>query len=184
MPNETNTHVNGKATNGRVRRLQQRIALSFLILGLLLSALSLGAELLGLEFTPGFGIVQMTQLLIGITALTIGGFLYLRTLHPSDAPRSLQADIGVRLAATGLVFIYVAGFADVIGIGTHVEPQFIRPFVGPLQLGGIFLGTISILAGLILYHSSRRMGGASSMEFLLRNGEKGAGEQGSREAGA
>jgi hypothetical protein len=172
MEHETGTPTSGKATNGRVKRLQRRIALVFLILGLLLSALSLGAELLGLEFTPGFGIIQMTQLLVGITSLTIGGFLYLRTRHPSDAPRSLQADIGVRLAATGLVFIYVAGFADVIGIGTHVEPQFIRPFVGPLQLGGIFLGTVTILAGVILYHTSRRMGGASSMEFLLGNGDK------------
>jgi hypothetical protein len=161
----------GPATNGRVKRLQQRIALVFLILGLLLSTLSLGAELLGLEFTPGFGIIQMMQLLIGITALTLGGFLYLRTLHPVNAPRSLQADIGVRLAATGMVFMYVSGFADVIGIGTHVEPQFVRPFVGPLQLGGIFLGTVSILIGVVLYHTSRRMGGASSMEFLLHNGK-------------
>lgn len=162
----------GMTTNGRVKRLQQRIALVFLILGLLLCSLSLGAEILGLEFTPGFGVIQMTQLVIGITLLTIGGFLYLRTLHPSGAPRSLQADIGVRLAATGLVFIYASGFADVIGIGTHVEPNFVRPFVGPLQLVGIFLGTISILIGLVLYHTSRRMGGSSSMEFLLTNGER------------
>ena len=163
----------GVTANGRVKRLQQRIALVFLILGLLLCGISLGAELLGLEFTPGFGIIQMTQLVIGITFLTIGGFLYLRTLHPTNAPRSLQADIGVRLAATGLVFIYASGFADVIGIGTHVEPSFVRPFVGPLQLVGIFLGTVSILIGLVLYHTSRRMGGASSMEFLLNNGKKG-----------
>lgn len=162
----------GTPGNGRVKRLQQRIALVFLLLGLLLCTLSLGAELLGLEFTPGFGIIQMTQLVIGITFMTFGGFLYLRTLHPAGAPRSLQADIGVRLAATGLVFIYVAGFADVIGIGTHVEPNFFRPFVGPLQLVGIFLGTVSILIGVLLYHTSRRMGGSSSMEFLLTNGGK------------
>ena len=153
--------------NNKVIRLQRRIALIFAVLGLLLCAISLGAELLGLEFTPGFGAVQMLQLLLGITCLTVAGFLYLHTLHASDAPRSLQADIGVRLAGTGLVFIYVTGFADLIGIGTHVHPDFARPFVGPLQLGGIFLGTLSIALGLYFYHTSRRLRGASSMEFLM-----------------
>jgi len=155
------------STNGKVIRLQRRIALIFTIVGILLCAVSLGAELLGLEFTPGFGVVQMLQLLLGITCLTVGGFLYLRTLHAANAPRSLQADIGVRLAATGLVFIYVTGFADLIGIGTHVHPDFARPFVGPLQLGGIFVGTVSIALGLYFYHTSRRLRGASSMEFLM-----------------
>ncbi len=162
----TNTEKASSA-NDRVAHLQRRIALIFAILGILLCTISLGAELLGLEFTPGFGAVQMLQLLLGITCLTVAGFLYLRTLHSADAPRSLQADIGVRLAATGLVFIYVTGFADLIGIGTHVHPNFARPFVGPLQLGGIFLGTLSIAVGLYLYHTSRRLRGTSSMEFLM-----------------
>ncbi|MCA9874501.1 MAG: hypothetical protein KC441_12620 [Anaerolineales bacterium] len=164
MSTQTEQSVNG---NGKVIHLQRRMALIFAVLGVLLCTISLGAELLGLEFTPGFGAVQMLQLLLGITSLTVGGFLYLRTLHAPDAPRSLQADIGVRLAATGLVFIYVTGFADLIGIGTHVHPDFARPFVGPLQLGGIFLGTLSIALGLYLYHTSRRLRGASSMEFLM-----------------
>jgi heme/copper-type cytochrome/quinol oxidase subunit 4 len=153
--------------NDKTTRLQRKIALIFFILGVLLSTIALWAELLGLEFTPGFGMVQMLQLLLGITCLTVAMFLYLRTLHAADAPRSLQADIGVRLAATGLVFIYVAGFADLIGIGTHVDPEFARPFVGPLQLGGIFLGTVSILVGMYFYHTSRRLRDASSMEFLM-----------------
>ena len=162
------THTEqGSNANSKAVRLQRRSALVFAVLGILLCTISLGAELLGLEFTPGFGAVQMTQLLFGITFLTVAGFLYLRTLHAAKAPRSLQADIGVRLAATGLVFIYVAGFADLIGIGTHVNPKFARPFVGPLQLGGIFLGTLSIVIGLLLYHSSRRLRGTSSMEFLM-----------------
>ncbi|MBK8985510.1 MAG: hypothetical protein IPM39_05415 [Chloroflexi bacterium] len=153
--------------NDKTIPLQRKIALVFFLLGVLLSAIALGAELLGLEFTPGFGMVQMFQLLLGITCLTVAGFLYLRTLHAADAPRSLQADIGVRLAATGLVFIYVAGFADLIGIGTHVDPEFARPFVGPLQLGGIFLGTVSIVVGMMFYHTSRRLRDTSSLEFLM-----------------
>ena len=78
--------------------------------------------------------------------------------------------IGIRLAATGLVFVYVTGLSDLIGIGTHIEPSFERPFVGPLQLGGLVLGVLSIIIGLLLYHTSRGSRDSSSMEFLVNNG--------------
>jgi hypothetical protein len=61
----------------------------------------------------------------------------------------------VRLGATGLVFAYTLGWADLIGIGTHVNPEFERPFVGPLQLGGLILGMVMIMVGIILYYTSR-----------------------------
>ncbi len=122
---------------------------------------------LGLDLTPGFGIVQMLQLLIGLTLLTLAGFLHMYSLRSPDTPRSLQAYIGIRLAATGLVFAFVSGLADLMGIGTHVEPAFERPFVGPLQLGGLIVGIISITLGMILYHTSRGSRQTSSLEFLL-----------------
>lgn len=158
--------------NNRTIQIRNGITITFFILGILLGGMSLGAEVLGLNITPGFGMVQMFQLLLGLTCLTLAGFLYLMSLQQPDAPRSLQADIGVRLAATGLVFAYAAGFADLIGIGTHVNPDFDRPFVGPLQLGGLFLGGISIVAGMYLYHTSRRLRGSSSMEFLVNGNGK------------
>jgi hypothetical protein len=138
----------------------------------LLLVMSLAADALGLNLTPGFGVVQMVQLLLGITCFTVAAFVYVYGLRPSNAPRSLQADISIRLAATGLVFVYVAGFSDLIGIGTHVTPKFERPFVGPLQLGGIGLGVLSIVVGLILYHTSRGGRPSSSMEFLLNGNDK------------
>lgn len=137
-------------------------------LGLLFSALALLAELLGLDFTPGFGVVQMAQLLLGITCLTLAGFIHIYNLRQPQAPRSLQADIGIRLAATGLVFAYVVGLADLLGIGTHVEPEFVRPYIGPLQLGGIVLGIISIVAGMLLYYTSRGTRPSSLLRFLIR----------------
>jgi hypothetical protein len=142
------------------------------IAGVLLLVMSLAADALGLNLTPGFGVVQMVQLLLGITCFTVAACVYVYGLRPSDAPRSLQADISIRLAATGLVFVYVAGFSDLIGIGTHVTPKFERPFVGPLQLGGIGLGVLSIVVGLILYHTSRGGRPSSSMEFLLNGNDK------------
>lgn len=157
----------------RATRVRNTVTWLLYILGGLLCFLALGAELIGLDFTPGFGIVQIVQLLVGITALTLAVYITLRSLRGPDAPRSLQADIGIRLAATGLVFMYVSGLSDLIQIGTHVMPNFERPYIGPLQLGGLILGLVTIVAGLLLYHTSRGSRDHSSMEFLLQEGENG-----------
>jgi hypothetical protein len=137
-------------------------------LGLLLGALSLLADYIGLDLTPGFGILQMVVLLIGMTCITIALYGYIYGLRGAQAPRSLQADIGIRLGATGLVLAYVAGLADLIGIGTHVEPAFARPYVGPLQIGGISLGILCISVGLYLYYTSRNGDHESSMDFISK----------------
>jgi uncharacterized membrane protein len=164
--NTTNSSkING---DSKVRKVRAALTLALFVLGLVLIVVALGAESLGLDLTPGFGVVQMFQLLIGLTCLTLTAFLYVQSLRPVAAPRSLQADIGVRLAATGLIFAYVAGLADLIGIGTHVMPRFERPFVGIFQFSGLMLAIGMILAGLVLYYTSR--GGKrekSSMEFLV-----------------
>ena len=157
-----------KEQTARIRNVSLLI---LLFLGIILCTMSLGAELIGIDLTPGFGMVQMFQLLLGITFLTITAFIYLKQLRPTGTPRSLQADIGVRLAATGLVFAYVTGLSDLLGIGTHVEPSFERPFVGPLQLGGLTLGVLSIIIGLLLYYTSRGSRDSSSMEFIVNNGK-------------
>lgn len=148
------------------------IVLSLFLVGNVLVIVSLAAEILGLDLTPGFGIVQMVQLLFGLTLLTLAGFLHIYSLRAPGTPRSLQADIGIRLAATGLVFAYVSGLSDLMGIGTHVEPNFERPYVGPLQLGGLVLGIFSITVGMILYHTSRGSRQSSSLEFLLNGSEE------------
>jgi hypothetical protein len=152
-----------------VTRVEVGLSLALFILGLILSVIALGAELVGLDLTPGFGMVQMFQLLLGLTMLTFAGYLRIHSLRPPDAPRSLQADIGIRLGATGLVLAYVCGLADLIGIGTHVQPSFGRPHVGPLQMGGLILGTLMITAGLLLYYTSRGSRESSSLESLLPN---------------
>ena len=152
--------------NDKTAKLRRNVTLLLFGIGLILMTLSLGAEFFGLDLTPGFGMVQMFQLLVGITALTLALFVHINTLR-QQASRSLQADIGVRLAATGLVFAYVTGLSDLISIGTHVEPQFERPFVGPLQLGGLALAVLVIIVGLMLYYTSRGTRQKSSMEFIV-----------------
>lgn len=153
------------------------VVLLLFLAGNVLVILSIAAELLGLDLTPGFGIVQMFQLLVGVTLLTLAGFIHIYSLRDPDAPRSLQADVGIRLAATGLVFAYIAGLSDLMGIGTHLEPSFERPYVGPLQLGGLIMGIVTITAGMILYHTSRGSRTSSALEFLLSESEEVATEE-------
>jgi hypothetical protein len=152
-----------------VSQLEVIFSVILAVFGMVLALISLGAEILGLDLTPGFGMVQMFQLLIGLTLLTIAGYLRIHTLRSADAPRSLQADVGIRLGATGLVFGYVAGLSDLIGIGTHISPSFGRPFVGPLQLGGLLIGVLMITAGMLLYMTSRGSRQTSSLESLIKN---------------
>lgn len=154
------------------KRLAILIPVILAILGTLLTSLSLLADWIGLDLTPGFGIVQMTGLLLGLAFLTMAAFIHIHRTRRQGAPRSLQADIGLRLGATGVVFAFVAGFSDLVGIGTHITPQFTRPYVGPLQLGGIALGIVLIIAGIILYYTSRTTEVTSSLGFLIKEEAK------------
>lgn len=151
----------------KVRNVVVYFLLSF---GIILSMLSLSADYIGLDLTPGFGMLQMIALLIGITSMSIGLYGYIYGLRGRNAPRSLQADIGIRLGATGLVLAYTAGLSDLIGIGTHIQPNFERPYVGPLQISGMVLGILCISVGLYLYYSSRNgEHDSSSMDFIRKS---------------
>jgi hypothetical protein len=149
--------------NGKRLRYYAMAILFFIALVLIIIALT--ADLSGVDRTPGFGMIQMVLFLLGVTFLTFGIFVYLRGLHP--VTKSLQASIGTRLAATGLMFAYVAGLADLFSIGTHPHPDYGRPFVGWLQISGIGLGIFSILLGILLYYTSSRIQENSSMGFIV-----------------
>jgi hypothetical protein len=157
--------------NNKVLGIRRAVMWSLAILGLILIAVAAVVEWLDLGLTPGFGVLQTFVFLLGITSLTVAIYVYLSASRPPDTPRSLQADIGVRLSLTGLVLCYVSGFADLIRIGTHVQPEFERPFIGPLQLGGLVLGLLVLVAGMLLYYTSRGKRPSSSLEFIL-NGKK------------
>lgn len=153
-------------------RLRSLFTLGLFILGLGLVLFALLTDPLNLGRTPSFGAVQMFLFLLGLTFLTIAVYLYLQAKRPADIRQSLQASIGVRLSATGLVLAYVSGFSDLIGIGTHVQPEFARPYVGPLQFAGLGIGVLAIVIGMILYVTSRGRRETSSLEFILPNSKQ------------
>ena len=154
-------------------RIRLSTTITLFIIGVILIFFALAADELGLDRTPGFGMIQMFLFLVGITSLTLGAFVHLRGLQHRKE-KSLQASIGSRLAATGLIFAYAAGLADLLSIGTHPHPDFGRPFVGWLQLFGISIGLASILLGILLYYTSRRIRESSSMEFIANGNGNGS----------
>jgi hypothetical protein len=127
------------------------LALALIAAGTFCVVVSAEADALGLDLTPGFGLLQTVGVLVAITLLTAGGFRLLARWRRRGQRITLVGDIGVRMALTGLLTCYVAGLADVLGVGTHRGSEFERPFLGPLQLGGFVVGLLVTGTGLLLY---------------------------------
>jgi hypothetical protein len=77
----------------------------------------------------------------------VGGYLGLLALWKGHE-RTIAADIGMRLVATGYVVSVFAGMADVFGMGTQTLPDV--PFFGPLQARGIVIGQALVAVGFLL----------------------------------
>ena len=125
-------------------------SLTLLLVGAGVAVLSIWAEPLRLDFTPGFGVMQIIGLLIGITLMAVAGYISLVYKWPPKQERPLVSDIGVRLGLTGLLTCYVAGLADMVGVGTHQASSYERPFLGPLQQIGLAIGLLGVGCGLLL----------------------------------
>ncbi len=131
----------------RVSRRLLKIGLGLVGLGLLVFLIGMRPDLLHLDFTPGIGLLQITVFLIGLTFITSGAYLGLYAIRRRGRPPTLRATVATRLMATGLVTAYAAGYADVLGIGSH--PQ--HPLFGPLQALAVAASVVIIGIGLVLY---------------------------------
>jgi len=104
-------------------------------------------ELFGLDMSPVVGFVQITVFLIGLAIICIGGYLTLMSLW-NGQKRTITADIGLRLIATGYVIAVISGMADVFGFGSQPWPEV--PSFGRWQSRGVLVGEIVIAIGFIL----------------------------------
>jgi len=107
----------------------------------------------GLDITPGIGLLQIFTFLCGTAFMTLGAYIYMYATRHRAQPLSLRQDIGLRLMATGVVISFVTGLADVIGIGTHLGNE--RAFFGPVQAWGVALGVLTIIVGLAAYATKK-----------------------------
>ena len=129
-------------------RMKAQAGLFSAVFGLALFVLGAAPEWIGLDRSSVVGFVQIAVFLVGLGFITLGGFSSLDTLR-KGAPRSIAADIGIRLISTGYVFAVFTGMADVFGFGSEHIPVAV-PYFGILQTVGVLTGQILIGVGFIL----------------------------------
>ncbi len=124
-----------------------RFGLIVTLIGLFVFLLGARPSLFGLDRSPVIGFVQIAMFLIGLAVICTGGYICLLALWNSH-PKSIAADIGLRLVCTGYVIAVFAGMADVFGFGSQPLPDL--PFFGPWQARGVELGEAIIGLGFLM----------------------------------
>jgi hypothetical protein len=133
-------------------RLAQ-LSVLFVVLGAVALFLGMFPESIGAEGAPGIGPVQLIIMLVGLSLLVFGTYLFaFATIHRGH-PRTLQRNIGVRMGMTGLVFAAAATMADVMGFGSHLPSDGI--FFGWLQAAGMLVGFGFAALGVLIYVLAR-----------------------------
>lgn len=133
-----------RSTNGRFRI---RAGLVVTSLGFLVFLLGAEPGLFGLDRSPVIGFVQIGVFLLGLGLICAGGYVCLNGMWNS-IPKTIVADIGLRLVSTGYVIAVVSGMADIFGFGSQLLPQ--PPYFGPLQMRGVIVGEGVIAFGFLL----------------------------------
>lgn len=126
--------------------------MTLVLIGLLIFAIGVDPDLIGMNRSPIVGFVQIGVWLSGLALLLIGAYSTVRVVR-NGRPNSLRADIGLRLIATGYVLAATASLADFIGLGSHRMPGV---HFGEVQAVGFALGVVTSLVGVVLYWPRRR----------------------------
>ena len=140
---------------GLPSRARIRIGLVTALLGLLVFLIGARPSLFGLDRSPVVGFIQIAVFLVGLAVMCIGGYIGLMAFW-RNGERTIAADIGSRLVATGYVVAVFAGMADIFGFGTQGFPKV--PVFGPWQAIGVQIGEVLIAIGFLLlipYHKNK-----------------------------
>jgi len=128
-------------------RMRVRAGLLLTLSGLLVFLLGTSPAFFGLDRSPVVGFVQIAIFLVGLAIICIGGYISLMSFW-RKTNRTIAAEIGSRLVATGYVVAVFSGMADVFGFGTRVPP--LVPVLGPIQVAGVQIGETLIAIGFLL----------------------------------
>jgi len=129
-------------------RFRVRFGLTTTILGFIVFMVGARPALFSLDRSPVVGFVQIAVFLVGLAPICLGGYVSLMAFW-RNGQRTIAADIGQRLVATGYVIAVFSGMADVFGLGTRPPPDFV-PYFGPLQATGVEIGQAIIVVGFLL----------------------------------
>jgi len=129
-------------------RFRVRFGLITTILGFIVFMIGVRPGLFFLDRSPVVGFVQIAVFLVGLAMICVGGYVSLMAFW-QNGQRTIAADIGQRLVATGYVIAVFSGMADVFGLGTRPPPDYV-PYFGPLQAIGVEIGQAIIVVGFLL----------------------------------
>ncbi|MGD9092820.1 MAG: hypothetical protein PVF74_08215 [Anaerolineales bacterium] len=124
-----------------------RLGLIVTILGLVIYLMGAHPAIFNLDRSPVTGYLQIAVFLVGLAVMCIGGFMTLNALWNGNE-KSIAADIGLRLVATGYVVAVASGMADLFGFGNHLLPDI--PYFGPWQAVGVMIGEAVIVLGFLM----------------------------------
>jgi hypothetical protein len=139
--------MNLSETANGINHFRLRLGVGITILGLVVYLLGVDPGLFGLDRSPVMGFVQIAVLLIGLAFMCLGGYITLNALW-NGSQKSILADIGLRLVATGYLVAVASGMADILGFGNHPFPRI--PYFGPLQAIGVIIGEVAIAVGFLM----------------------------------
>ena len=131
---------------GNFPRFRARLGLTLTLLGFITFLLGLAPGMFGLDRGISIGFFQIITILIGLGLLAWGASLTLGSFWVASQ-KSLLADFGSRVVATGYVICVFTALADAFGFGTNRLPDI---FLGTLQSRGVLIGMGIILVGLLM----------------------------------
>ena len=101
------------------------------------------------DASPGIGLLQIMVILVGLTLLTSGAYIFVYATWHRGEERTLMQDVAIRMALTGLTLAYAAGLADVLGFGSHAVEVGLT--FGRFQTIGLAIGFLLAALGVLVY---------------------------------
>jgi hypothetical protein len=129
-----------------------RSGLLITLFGLFVFTVGAKPSWFGWDRSPVVGFVQIAVFVVGLGLICVGGSVGLLAIWNGE-PRTILADIGMRLVGTGYVVSLFSGMADVFGMGSQPLPGV--PYFGPWQATGVLIGQVVIALGFLMmmpYH--------------------------------
>lgn len=136
-----------RPARGEPSSVRLRTAVAVILIGLFVFTVGAKPSWYGWDRSPVVGFVQISVFLFGLGIICLGGYFGLLALW-HGSPRTILADIGMRLVGTGFVIAVFSGMADVFGMGSQPLPNV--PYFGPWQATGVLIGQVVIALGFLM----------------------------------
>ncbi len=143
-----------RPVHGEPSKIRLRVGLALTLIGLFVFVVGAKPNWFNWDRSPVVGFVQISVFIVGLGIICAGGFIGLLGIWNGD-PRTIIADIGMRLVGTGYVISVFSGMADVFGMGSQPLPGV--PYFGPWQATGVLIGQVVIALGFLMMMPYRRI---------------------------